>query len=145
LKYHIIGTLQNLKLVNSVIQELNVDDHVIIHGPLKELEKLNILCNADVAIMLSETTSEGDFEGFGIALLEANFMGLPTIGSQNSGIEDAIISGFNGVLVNPHDPDEIAKAVDSILNNYLTFSKNAHKFAEEFLWKKVIKKYLEVI
>jgi phosphatidyl-myo-inositol dimannoside synthase len=44
---------------------------------------------------------EGDMEGFGIVLLEANRAGVPAVASDLEGIRDVIEPGENGYRV-PH-------------------------------------------
>ena len=39
---------------------------------------------SDIFIMMSEMTESGDVEGFGIAIIEANSLGLPSIGTLGS-------------------------------------------------------------
>ena len=41
---------------------------------------------------------------------------LPSVGSQDCGIQDAIENHKTGVLVDNHSPDQIKKALDEILN-----------------------------
>ena len=55
---------------------------------------------SDIFVMLSEETTTGDVEGFGIAVIEANALGIPTIGTMGSGLEDAISDKITGFLVN---------------------------------------------
>lgn len=50
-------------------------------------------------------------EGFGIAYLEAMACGCVTIGTEGEGIADLIVSGENGFLVPPDDPDAIVRTV----------------------------------
>jgi glycosyltransferase involved in cell wall biosynthesis len=95
--------------------------------------------------MLSENLPNGDFEGFGIAILEANYLGLPAIGSKNSGIADAISNGYSGILVDPHNPTEIAEAIMIIMSDYSTYSKQARKHASNFLWKQKVQEYLSLL
>ena len=63
---------------------------------------------ADISLYLSfsasdKATDKGEGEGFGIALLEANALGIPTIGALGSGIEDAIADGVSGKLIENAD------------------------------------------
>ncbi|MEZ4824449.1 MAG: glycosyltransferase [Ignavibacteria bacterium] len=51
-------------------------------------------------------------------MIEANYFGLPAIGSKNSGLEDSINNGVSGILVDPKDPAEILDAVKTISENY---------------------------
>ena len=95
--------------------------------------------------MLSENLENGDFEGFGIAILEAMSMGLPAIGSINTGIEDAISNHTSGVLVNSNNVEEIDNAVGEILENYSRYSKNAKEWSGKFNWNKVIEQYIQLL
>ena len=95
--------------------------------------------------MLSDVLDNGDFEGFGIAILEASSLGIPSIGSNNSGIIDAIKTGFSGELVNPKNKGEIVQALLKIMNNYDDYSRNAIKWSANFSWDTIGAKYIEII
>jgi glycosyltransferase involved in cell wall biosynthesis len=43
--------------------------------------------------------------------------GLPIIGSNMSGIPEAVIDGVNGYLTTPNSPEDIAKAILKLSNN----------------------------
>jgi glycosyltransferase involved in cell wall biosynthesis len=70
---------------------------------------------------------------------------LPGIGAKNSGIADAIAEGVSGKLVNPHQPEEIVTAVESIMNDYEEYANAAKKWSEGFYWETVIQAYLKAI
>ena len=56
-------------------------------------------------------------EGFGIAYLEAMASGCITIGTEGEGIADLIVSGKNGFLVPPDDPDSIVRVIEWCLEH----------------------------
>ena len=56
-------------------------------------------------------------EAFGLVVSEAMATGKPVIGSNVGGIPDQIINGYNGFLVKPKDPYEIAQKILYLLNN----------------------------
>ncbi|MFN3640522.1 MAG: glycosyltransferase family 4 protein, partial [Flavobacterium sp.] len=89
LKYHMLGipTIQN-KIMN-LATSLGVQNNIEIFGKVNEEEKMRLLSEATVFIMLSENLKDGDVEGFGIAAIEAQSNGLPVIGATESGINDA--------------------------------------------------------
>ena len=127
--YHCVGLPTNLEGLKELAEQLEVSHAVSFHGRVGDEQKQKFYRESHIFLMLSERTDTGDVEGFGIAILEANAYGLPAIGSKGSGIEDAIKSGHSGYLVNPHDTDDIKKAVEMVLNDYPSFKVNAHAWA----------------
>ena len=54
-------------------------------------------------------------EGFGFPVLEAMSQGCPVISSRGTSTEEIV--GDAGLLVDPHDPHEIAKAIGELLDD----------------------------
>lgn len=145
LKYHIVGIPTDRDRLEKLALNLGVEEAVVFFGKVSEKEKIELLQQADVFVMLSETTKSGDAEGFGIAILEANALGIPAIGSLGCGIEDAIKDGVSGKLINNKDPKQFAEALESILNNYESYSREAEQWSKNFTWAKVIETYLRIL
>ncbi|HQV36233.1 MAG: glycosyltransferase family 4 protein [Flavobacterium sp.] len=143
--YHCIGILSELDKNKALALKMNVIEDVTFHGVLSDNDMYNQMQRSHIFMMLSENLSNGDFEGFGIAVLEANALGLPAIGSKNSGIADAIKDGFNGKLVSPQNPVEIKEAILEILNNYNSYSIQAKQWALQSKWEYIIPKYINVL
>lgn len=143
--YHIIGIDKESKAIKRQIQNLQLNNRVTIHGSLERAEMLSKLKACSIGIMLSENTGSGDVEGFGISLIEANAMGLPTLGSKGTGIEDAIRNNFNGVLVEAKNSDEIIAAITLIMNHYEQYSLNALQFARQCSWHLRVNDYIKQI
>ena len=143
-RYHVIGKPTIKEKLVERCKELNLNGSVSFYGAVSRPELLLKLSSAKVKLMLSNHTREGDFEGFGIAVLEANAFGVPVIGTKDSGIADAIIDGQTGILVNPLDPVAITKALHQILDNYGDYSKNAKEWALQHDWKIIVKEYINV-
>ena len=145
LEYHIVGIPTEKEYISNLSKDLGVFNHIIFHGKVSEKIKWKLLDSSSIFIMLSENTSYGDVEGFGIAILEANSLGIPSIGSKGCGIEDAINGGKSGILIDAHHPESVFYAVNKINKDYPEFSENAIRWSEKFRWNKIIKQYLEVI
>ena len=144
-RYHIVGKPVLKKKFSEMASELGVQDIIKYYGAVSRQELLSTLQAAQIKLMLSNHTSDGDFEGFGIAVLEANAFGIPVIGSRNSGIADAIKDNETGILVDPKNTDEISKGIETILNDYERFSANALEHAAAHDWKKIVDRYIEVL
>lgn len=145
LQYHMVGIPTEKEKLETLASQLKVEKAIVFHGAVSEAEKCSLLGKADIFIMLSENTSKGDVEGFGIALLEANSLGLPSIGANSCGIEDAIKGGYSGCLVNSTSSDEVLVAMEKIIQFYQEFSDNSKKWSANFEWDQVIEKYIQLI
>lgn len=145
LHYHCVGHTTEVEFMKRLISELKVEDNVTFHGKVSREKLYQFYSSSDIFVMLSEEQESGDFEGFGIAILEANIFGLPAIGSLNSGIQDAIEHKSSGILIDPKSSAEFSWAVDDILNNKHLYSSNAIKFAQRHSWEFLIKKYIKEI
>src|SRR5690606_38693555 len=145
LEYHIVGIPTKREKLERLAAQLGVADAVIFHGKVSESRKQELLLESDVFVMLSENTASGDVEGFGIAILEGNSVGLPGIGAKGCGIEDAISDGFSGKLIRNKDHEAFVRALDEIIGDYGVYSQNAKKWAENFTWDKIIRRYIAVI
>ena len=141
--YHIVGMPKEGGEILKLAKNLGVEKNIDIHGMLNDEEMIKLLKECDIFMMLSQESDLGDVEGFGIAILEANNLGVPAIGSKNTGIEDAISDGFSGYLVDPSDKNQIIFCIKKILNNYEEFSKNSKVWANHFFWSKIIKNYIK--
>jgi glycosyltransferase involved in cell wall biosynthesis len=73
--------------------------------------------NADVFVLPSITDDQGEKEGLGLVLPEAMHFKLPVIAFDNGGIKEAVIDGYNGILLPEKDVDGLAKAIKKVLSN----------------------------
>lgn len=145
LKYHIVGIPSEKEKLQKLSVDLKVEKAVIFHGRVSETEKEDILQNSDIFVMLSESTDAGDVEGFGIAILEANALGIPAIGALGCGIEEAVAQNFSGLLVNKSNPLAILNSIETIMKQYDDYSNNARSWAKRFTWDKVVQRYIEIL
>ncbi|WP_010663972.1 glycosyltransferase family 4 protein [Marinilabilia salmonicolor] len=143
--YHVVGLPSCKAEFERLAQSLNVDQYVTFHGRLPKREDLaGAYALADCFLILSENQNDGDVEGFGIVILEANFFKVPAVGASGCGIDDAIESGFNGFLVDGNDSVEIAERVQEIINDREVFSQHAFEWAKKHDWAVIVEKYLAV-
>ena len=139
--YHIVGKPSERIRMEKKAQELGVASHVTFHGMVSREELMEKLHGSDIKAMLSDHTPSGSFEGFGIAVLEANIFGVPAIGSSNSGIADAIDQGKTGFLIDQKNSSELAEAIEKIMSHYSEFSTSARDWAKKHDWSTLIQSY----
>ena len=141
--YHIIGKSIIEGELRDLTKSLGVQSNVKFHGYVSDEKISKVMDESDIFIMLSENLKNGEVEGFGIAILEANYLGLPAIGSKNCGIEDAIKEGITGRLVDINDNRTLLDATIDILSNYNSYSKDALNWSKKNDWSIIIKKYMD--
>ena len=93
-----VGIPSQQKKLEQLGEELGVQTWLYFMERSSEEHLVKALKGSDLFLMLSEAQSDGDVEGFGIAVLEANACGVPAIGSKGCGIEDAIEDHYSGRL-----------------------------------------------
>jgi len=145
LHYHCVGLPTQKDAFLKVARDLGVADYVSFHGRVSDEQLLFFLKSSTIFVMLSSPTPTGDVEGFGIALLEANYFGVPCIGSKGCGIEDAIKDGASGRLISHDDTDELLSAIQTILSDYEAYQSRARAWAMQHSWQIIVKHYIEVI
>lgn len=121
-----------------------MDNFVKFTGYVNDNEKIDYISIADLLIVPSIVTHDGDTEGLPVVILEGLSMGKPVIASDVGGIKDIIKSGVNGFLVEQKDSRVIAEKVLELLSNkelILQFSRLSLKTAEDYDWNNIGKKY----
>lgn len=89
--------------------KLGMRDHVIFLGLQKDMRVLFQMCDAFVFTPL--------YEGFGIAQIEAMSMRKPVVAFDVGPIPEIVKDGISGILVEPANPDELARSVEVILDD----------------------------
>ena len=56
-------------------------------------------------------------EGFGLVFTEAMAAGLPVVACRAAAVPEVVVDGGTGLLVSPRDPEELAKAMETLLTN----------------------------
>jgi glycosyltransferase involved in cell wall biosynthesis len=87
-------------------------------------------------------------EGWGIVNVEANYFGLPVIGSNVSGIKDSVVGGKTGILFEYGNSRELgSKILDLIKDKKLRgiMGKDAIKWARTFSWESAAREYLKIL
>jgi phosphatidylinositol alpha-1,6-mannosyltransferase len=115
--YLIAGLPSHKDAFLALARELSVEDHVHFLGRVASEDLLKYINVCDVFVMTSRHTAEGDFEGYGIAVVEAALCGKPAIVSDNSGLAEAIVDQHTGFLTRQNDPISTADALIALLQD----------------------------
>ena len=145
LHYHCIGIPTKAKAFTVEAKTLGVESYITFHGSVGAQKLKQMLNKTDVFVMLSSEDESGDIEGFGIAILEANALGVPAIGSKGCGIEDAIQSNESGQLVDHDSSKQFSIALEHILTNKQRYHRESKNWANRHDWSNIIKQYMALL
>lgn len=95
--------------VKYLCENLGLSEKVIFGGFVEDIASLY----ASIDLLAVPST----FESFGRVLIEAMAMKKPVVASRIHGIVEVVEDGVTGLLVQPGDPTELAKAIARIIDD----------------------------
>ena len=147
----IVGSDQGRKRYRRELEEriANNDLQDIIHlvDHCKDMAAAYMLTD----IVVSASTEP---EAFGRVIVEAQSLGRPVIGTNHGGTKETIVEGKTGLLVEPNDPDSLAKAITEILNlteeqrekfSQTAISHSRKNYSKELMCSRTLDIYDELI
>jgi glycosyltransferase involved in cell wall biosynthesis len=131
-QYDIVGEGPMLQSLKDLAEQLHLDE-VVFHGSVDDnlLEKFYM--NADIFLM-PVIDDLKDKEGFGFVFIEAANYEVPSISTQVSGVDEAIIDNQTGLLAKPNDHADLCRSIAVLSNTIemrLRFGKQAKKNVEQ--------------
>ena len=118
--------------LRKMVSDMELVDSVIFYGQIPNKEVLRLMNQSKYFVMVSSP------EGLGIVYLEAMASGCIVIGTKGEGIEDVIVDGENGFLVEVNDVERINRVIDLCENDTALCSqirRNAQLRLKELTWK----------
>ena len=115
--YCLAGLPTEKDKLQKLAAELGVTEHVHFIGRLDSETLVCALNACDVFVMTSRHASNGSFEGYGIAVVEAALCGKPAVVSNNSGLAEAIAEGETGFGVPENNEIATANAILKLLQD----------------------------
>lgn len=145
--YVTIGDGPQYESIWEASEDMACRDRIFLLGRQPDEVLKQAYAAADLFVM-PNIPVEGDMEGFGIVLLEANMAQTPAVAADLEGIKDVIAPGKNGYLVSPQNADEFAARIRTILSNgqlqYLS-QKTREYVQNQFSWNHVADQYVDYL
>ncbi len=141
--YLVVGDGPDRPQLEALTRELGIGGSVHFAGEADEEELAEWFRTLDLFVMPSrEIPSSGHVEGFGIVFLEAGACGRPVIGGRSGGVVEAVQDGVSGLLVNPGDPEDLARALLALLRDPVRAREMGRagrlRVEREFTWERVL-------
>lgn len=112
--YSIVGEGPLRPSLERMIAGLGLEDAVALLGARTHEEVVGLAAESDIFVLASKHGSDGDVEGQGLALQEAQAMGLPVIATDHNGFPEGMIDGVTGLLVPEGDPAALARVMTEL-------------------------------
>jgi glycosyltransferase involved in cell wall biosynthesis len=106
---HLVGDGPDRAQVEALIAELRLRDHVKLLGT-----------RADVPALLSRAACfvlASDYEGCPLSILEAMAAGVAVVSTRVGGVPEIVEDGRTGRLVEPGDPEALARVLGDVLED----------------------------
>ena len=126
--------------ISEHVQQLGVETHVILTGPVNDQELASLYNGAMFLAMPSL------YEGFGLPLIEAMSFGLPILTSNVSSMPE--VSREAAILVNPYDQNSIASGLEILINEEnrrASLSLQALSISARFTWQQSAKQIWDIM
>jgi len=108
--YAIIGGGEEKQKLDKLVNELNLQDHVMFMSEVSDEEMIQAYQQCDLFILPNRTVGK-DIEGFGMVLVEAQACGIPVIAGDSGGTAETMIIGETGFIVDCTEPEVIANKI----------------------------------
>jgi glycosyltransferase involved in cell wall biosynthesis len=105
----VLGQGEREDALRKQIARLGLDDAVVLCGFQRNPWKY--IARADVFALTSR------YEGFGNVLVEAMACGVPVVATASPGTREIVQHDVNGLLVERHEPDDVAAALERMLGD----------------------------
>ncbi len=140
-KLVIVGNGSERTYLQNLASTLGIEDDVSFVGRINDDELDFIYERSNVFVLPSM------YESFGLVLLEAMSHRKPVVTTRIMGVTELVTAGFNGLLVEPRNAQQLAEAIVKVLSEEsyaIQLGKNGEQFSKKFEWKKIVTEYENV-
>ena len=113
-RYDILGDGPLRQSLEELARQLGMSDAVVFHGAQGGNEVKGLLAQAHL-FLLTSVNVEGDQEGQGLVLQEAQACGLPVVATAHGALPEGLLNGLSGFLVPERDVSALALRLASLI------------------------------
>jgi glycosyltransferase involved in cell wall biosynthesis len=151
IRLHIVGRgrSRQRKMLAKQIRKLGIEDHVIVQPAVPHHEIPALIAKSDICVAPLGLNDRNVTQGAcPIKVLEYMAAGRPLLASNMPIVRELVREDVDALLFSPNDPDELARQVLTLLNDFelsKRLAESASKRAlEKFTWHEAQKKLEKV-
>ena len=150
----IVGKGREEQRLKNLADNLKLHDLVVFTGFVSDESLPDYYNLCDVFVLSNRETEshdqlKGDYEGFGVVFLEASACGKPVIAGKSGGSCEAVVDGVTGLMVDPRSEDDIAHAIERILEDKSFAGRlgmaGRNRAEKEFDWQHIAKTMEDIL
>jgi colanic acid/amylovoran biosynthesis glycosyltransferase len=133
IRYDIVGDGPLRSRLEGLVAELGLQDAVILHGARDGAFIEDLLAAAHIGILAS-VNIEGDAEGQGLFLQEAQACGLPVLATRHGALPEGLVPDKSGYLVPERDVESLAAQLTQLIEHserWPEFGRAGRAFVEK--------------
>jgi len=109
-RYFIVGSGWYKASLERLIAAEGLADRVVMLDGLGDADAYSLVSLCDLFAMPNRE-HDGNVEGFGIAFVEANVLGVPALAGRSGGSTEAVEDGAHGLVCDGDDPDDVYRKI----------------------------------
>ena len=114
LAYRMIGDGALRRQLEQLARDLSIQSICTFDGAQVGVQVAQAYRDCDIFVLPSVIAKNGDMEGQGLVLQEAQACGVPVIATRHNGLPDGVLEGVSGLLVPERDPAALAAAIERL-------------------------------
>ena len=130
-------------------RQLGLADRVEFLGAVPQEALASLFQSSGMAVFPFVAAADGDQEGLGLVVVEAQGCACPVIASDVPAIRDTIVNGETGLLAPPGDTAALAARILSLLEDPVLAGRIAsggrRAAVEKFDWTPVAERYVRIL
>ncbi len=149
LQLHIGGDGLMADSLKQQVSDLGIGSSVTFHGYVTGKEKEQLIQSANIYIVPSIITDDGDVEGLPVSLLEGLAHSKVCIATNESGADGILTHGKDGLLVPQKDSDALTQALEEAFalstKQREAMTKAAHATAQLYSWPVIARQHIDFL
>jgi colanic acid/amylovoran biosynthesis glycosyltransferase len=117
IRYSIVGDGDLKEPLQQLIQNLHASHYIHLLGSRNQVELRQIYAQTDIFVLASVTAADGDMEGQGLVLQEAQASGIPVISTWHNGIPEGVLVEQSAFLVPEKDVSSLAEKIAYLITH----------------------------
>jgi colanic acid/amylovoran biosynthesis glycosyltransferase len=116
-RYTIVGDGVLRQSLQELIDELDVGKWVLLTGWVEDKILQKMYKSSHIFLHPSVTAGDGNMEGQGVVLAEAQAYGLPVVATRHNAFVETVLDGKSGFLVPEKDVDALADRLEYLIKH----------------------------